>query len=204
MCIWPVLFHDIDEAVPGHLASEEAHDLSALTFEARHDEVTHEQALLSNAIGREAQVADLRMHSDNGLPRRRGIVVGLEQTARRCRTPYLKVRQVDVNESIEQTERGEAVKGGRVVDDGQVQPLVPCRQDGQNYLRHDVFRSDEVDVVHVPDILQLQEPVGQLIGRQVEATALVRDFMVLAEDAAQVAAAEEDGTAAVVPLDTRF
>lgn len=43
-------------------------------------------------------------------------------------------------------------------------------------------------------------PVGELLGGQVLAVALVGDVVVLAEDAAQVAHAEEDGAAAVVAL----
>lgn len=63
---------------------------------------------------------------------------------------------------------------------------------------------DQIDIVAAADRLQLQVPLGQLLGGQVEAVALVGDVVVLAEDAAQVAAAEEDGAAAVVALQARL
>ncbi len=44
-------------------------------------------------------------------------------------------------------------------------------------------------------------PVAELLGGQVHAVTGVGDVVVLAEDAAQVAHAEEDGAAAVVALD---
>jgi hypothetical protein len=38
--------------------------------------------------------------------------------------------------------------------------------------------------VHVPDVLQLDEPVGQRLRREIEAVALVGNVVVLAEGAA--------------------
>ena len=50
-----------------------------------------------------------------------------------------------------------------------------------------LFRSDKVDVVHIPDFLQLDVPVTQLFGCQIHAISLVRDVVILAEDAPKVA-----------------
>jgi hypothetical protein len=54
-------------------------------------------------------------------------------------------------------------------------------QDGEGYLRDDMLRGDEVDVVAFPHVLELHVPFGELLGREVEAIALVGDVMVLAE-----------------------
>lgn len=64
-----------------------------------------------------------------------------------------------------------------------------------------MLRRDQVDVVHLAHILQLHVPFGQLFRRGVEAVAAVRDVVVLAEDAAEVAAGEEHGAGAMVALD---
>ena len=64
-----------------------------------------------------------------------------------------------------------------------------------------MLRRDEIDIVHATHILQLDVPFGQLLRTQIKATTLVRNIMVLAEDAAQVTAAEEDATRPVMSLD---
>ena len=67
-----------------------------------------------------------------------------------------------------------------------------------------MLRRDQVDIVYLSDILQLQIPLGQLLRCGIEAVGLVRNVVVLAEDAAEVASGEEDGAGAVVPLYAGF
>ena len=67
-----------------------------------------------------------------------------------------------------------------------------------------MFRGDQVDVVYLSHILQLHIPLGQLFRRSVKAIALVRDVVVLAEHAAEVASRKEDGAGAVVALYAGF
>ena len=64
-----------------------------------------------------------------------------------------------------------------------------------------MLRRDEVDVVDSADVLELHVPFSKLLGREVEALPLVCNIVVLAEDAAEVAAREEDGARAIVALD---
>lgn len=183
-----VLLHDIHKGIPRDVLGDEAHDLPRVVLEARHDEVADEQAALSDAVGREAQVADLGAHGADALAGGGGVVVGLEEAARGGARPELEVGQVDVDEAVEQRERGRRVEGRRVVDDGDAQAQGPRVQDREDHLRHHVLRRHEVDVVHAADLLQLHVPLAQRLGRQVEPVALVRDRVVLAERAPQVAA----------------
>ncbi len=132
-----VLLHDVDEAVLGDVVCEELHNLDALGLEAGHDQVAHEQALLGDAVGGEAEVADLGVHGLDALPRGGGVVVGLEQAARASGGPQLEVGQVDVDQPVQQVERLERIVGRRVVDDGQGQAIVPGMQDAQSNLGHD-------------------------------------------------------------------
>ena len=54
-------------------------------------------------------------------------------------------------------------------------------QNGERDLRDDVLGRDEVDVAHVAHLLQLEVPLAEFLGGEVEAGALVRDVVVLAE-----------------------
>lgn len=56
-----------------------------------------------------------------------------------------------------------------------------------------MLRRDQIDIVHHSHILQLHIPFGQLFRCGIKAIALVRDLVVLAEDATKVASGEEDG-----------
>lgn len=67
-----------------------------------------------------------------------------------------------------------------------------------------MFRRDQIDIMHVPDLLQLEIPLPQLFRRETEPVPLVRNIVVLAEDAAEIAAGEEDAAAAIVALDARL
>ena len=71
----------------------------------------------------------------------------------------------------------------------------------QSHLRDDMLRRDQVDVVDIADLLQFDVPFGKLFGREIEAVPSVGNVVVLAEDASEVAAGEEDGPGAIVALD---
>lgn len=70
-------------------------------------------------------------------------------------------------------------------------------QNAQNNLRHDVLGSDQVDVVHPPNVLQLDVPFAQLFRRQRKAVLLVSDIVVLAEDCKPMSAPQKPLTQAV-------
>jgi hypothetical protein len=55
-----------------------------------------------------------------------------------------------------------------------------------------------------PSLLQLHIPLGELLGSQIKAIALVSNVMVLAKGATQVAARKEDASAPIVSLKTRL
>jgi hypothetical protein len=65
-------------------------------------------------------------------------------------------------------------------------------EDCKHDLRHDVFRSNKVDIMHLPNLLEFHAPFCQFFRCQIEAIALMGDIMILAEDAAKVAAGKED------------
>ena len=144
------------------------------------------------------------MHGFDALHCGACVIFRLEQPLRRGLCPDLEVRQVYIHQPVEQFQRLQRVKGRRVVDDRQPEPQVLRVQYGQYDLRNHMLRRDQVDIVHLAHILQLDVPRGQLLRRGVEAVASVRNVVVLAEDAAEVAAREEDGPRAAVALDARL
>jgi len=52
-------------------------------------------------------------------------------------------------------------------------------EDGEGDLRHDVFRSDEIDIVAFAHFLEFHIPLGELLRREIEAITLVGDVMIL-------------------------
>jgi hypothetical protein len=66
-------------------------------------------------------------------------------------------------------------------------------EDRQHNLWDNMLRRDKVNIVHIAHILQFNVPFRKLFGCEVEAVALMGDVMVLTEDAAKIAAGEEDG-----------
>jgi len=67
-----------------------------------------------------------------------------------------------------------------------------------------MLRGYQVNVVDASQILQLDVPLSQFFGRQMEAVSLVCDIIVLAKDATQVASTEENTATAVMSLNARF
>jgi len=177
MRIRMVLLHDMHVQILGDILGEPFHDLAPLILLARHDEVAEQHALLGYPIRGEAQIADLGVHGLDALLGRLGVAFRFQEALGGAALPDLEVGQVDVDEAVEELEGLERVEGGGVVDDGQIETHVARGQDGEDDLGHDVLGRDEVDVVHAADVLELEVPLGELFGGQVEAVALVGDVL---------------------------
>jgi len=136
------------------------------------------------------RVADLSVHLAEAVADDLGIVALGEVAARELARPQLEVGHVDVDDAIHQREAVRAVAGARVVDDRQPQPAVDGKRERLEVLRHDVLGCDPVDVV-AAGRLQLEHHVREPLRSRALALQLPRDVVVLAEHAAQVAAAEK-------------
>lgn len=199
-----ILLHDIHKTIRRHLLRQKAHNLRTLVLLARHDQMTNQQPALRNSISRKAQIAHLRMHRLDALFGRLGIIIRFEEPFPRLRPPHLKVRQVDIHQAIHELERLWRIKTRRVVDDGHAQSPILGVQDAQCDLWDDMLWRDDVDVVHVAYFLQLDVPIAQFLGGEIHAVSLVRDVVILTEDAAEVASAHEYRSTAIVALNARF
>src|SRR6185369_7210526 len=89
----------------------------------------------------------------------------------------------------------ERVVRARVVDDRNAQAARHRLRDRLHHLRGDVLGRDEVDVV-APALLEADHHRRDLTGVALAAFELLRYVPVLAERAAEVAEAEEDGPGA--------
>ncbi|OPZ45388.1 MAG: hypothetical protein BWY94_01373 [Actinobacteria bacterium ADurb.BinA094] len=131
------------------------------------------------------------MHLGHGAARDVGVVARRQIQLGEVGVEQLDVGHEDVDDAVEQGERPDRVVCAAVVHDGQSQ--APCGGNGQRGedLRDHVRRRHEVEVVAAHP-LQVEEDRGQPIGPDLAPGRPVRDVLVLAEAAAQVAAAEED------------
>ena len=144
------------------------------------------------------------MHTFDTFHRCTCVIIGFEQPLRRSFGPNLEIGQENIHQPVEQVERLERIERGCIVDDGQAQPQILRVQHGKHNLGNHMLRGDQVDIMYLAHLLQLHVPLGQLFRRGVEPIALMRDVVVLAEDAAEVASGKEDGARAVVALDAGF
>ena len=112
-----------------------------------------------------------------------------------------QVRQIDIDDAFQLLKRVHFIVGVGVVDDGQRQSLGHRLVDGAHDLRYVLGGGYQVDVVAVKIILHVEHAVGQacrcdLIGAL--PLRILGDLEILAEGAAQVAVAEEDGAGALI------
>jgi hypothetical protein len=190
--------HQVHVAARPELLGDEAEDRLGLVELAGHDEVAQDHAPAGQPALVEDEVADLAVHLFDRLACDLGVVRPLEISARPLARPDLEVGHVDVHDAVHQPQAVEAVVRARVVDDRQLEAADDGVGQGLEYLRDDVLRRDPVDVV-AADRLELEHHRPEPLRRRALAPNLPRDFVVLAKDAAQVAAAEEDRAGAVTP-----
>ena len=157
--------------------------------------MAHEDAAPGEAVGSELEGTDLPMHLEDRLAGALGVVLRSRQAQRGLRLPELEVGHVDVHEAVEEPQRGERVIRAGVVDDRDPQPAGHRLRDRFDHLRGDVLRSHEVDVVAAA-LLEVDHQRRDLAAVALPALELLGDVPVLAERAAQVAQAEEDGPGA--------
>src|SRR5512135_228422 len=163
---------------------------------AGHYQVADQHPAPRQAVGAELQRPDLSVHLPDRLAGALGVVLRLGQPAGGLALPELEVRHVDVHNPVQQLQRGERVVPAGVVDDRQPQAARNGRGEGLDDLGRDVLGRDEVDVVAATPLErqhQRSDPLGWALG----ADGPLADVPVLAEDATQVAEAEEDRPRAV-------
>jgi hypothetical protein len=66
---------------------------------------------------------------------------------------------------------------------------------------HLLLGRNQINIMHISNLLQLDIPFSQLLGSQILAIPLMRDVMVLAEHTSQITHAKEHRPAAMVTLD---
>ena len=103
----------------------------------------------------------------------------------------LEVRQEDVDLAAQRLDRLLCLIGTGVVDDGQVEALLPGHLECMQDLRHVMRRRHEVERRRTARLL-LEENRRKPLIRDFIAKALMRDLVILTEAAAQVAVREED------------
>ncbi len=162
---------------------------------------------LQFAVGAEIPgVADLAVHFSQRVARPLWVVVDPREPAAGVRLGILEVGHVDIDDSVEQTQDLDRIVGVGVVDDRNREPARCGDRQRPNQLRHLVRWRDPVDVV-AATVLKIDEDRRQLLVRDRSTDKRprsLRDVVVLAEGAAQVAVGEEDGARAAAAGNHRF
>src|SRR5262249_42635939 len=170
-------------------------DLARAGDRTRHPEVTQDQPPPGKTVLVENQRPYLPVHLADGATRSLRIVRRAYVAARHLPVPELEIRHVDINQPLHQLQGIERVVGACVVYQRQAQPFLHGDQQPFQYLRDHVFRRDKVDVV-AATLLEVKHHQGQLARRCKLTFHLPTSLEVLAEDAAQITAGEEDGAGA--------
>ena len=76
-----------------------------------------------------------------------GVVAGDEIVPAMLGVPQLEIGHVNVHQAVHQPDALEAIIGRGIIDQRQPQTALDRKHEGLEDLRHDVFRSDEVDVM---------------------------------------------------------
>ena len=162
----------------------------------RQDEVPYEHAGLQYLLLVHAVDPDLAEHLEYRGRRDLGVIFGIRILLRRQGQGILEVRHVYLHEALEHFERPDALVARAVPHDGDAE-LQPGQRLGDG--PHEVRAGDEADVVHAC-VAQAEHGVAQFGHGELHASA-GSYLVVLAVDAAQGAAGEEDGAAAARAAD---
>lgn len=187
-----VLAHEVEVGVAGEVPGEPLGDEAGVGEAVGEDEMPDEEAAPGEAAMVEDQVADLSVHLLDGAAGYLGVVLGERQPAGDLRPPELEVGQVDVDDPVEDLEGRDGLVTAAVVDDGQAEAGLGGDDERLQDLGQDVGGGDPIEVVAAA-ILEVEHDPGELVGADAPAFVFVAGLPVLTEDAAQVAAGEEDG-----------
>src|SRR5208337_5374059 len=186
-----VLHHQIDIGFWTEFAADPVHDFQGSGHTAGHYQVAQENTAQRHTLLIGDERTDLPVHLLDGTACRFGVIRSFRIAAGILGIPELEIRHVDVHYAVHESKGIQRVVGAGVVDQRQTQAVLHCTQERFQNLRHHVFRSHQVDVVAAL-FLQAQHHAGRLFRFGGTASSQPANFVVLAEDAAQVAPAEED------------
>src|SRR5215472_6270866 len=190
-----ILRHHVDIGIRSEFARHPLQDLARARDRARHHQVAQDQPPPGKAVLIDNQWPYLPVHLADGATRDLRIVRRAHVAAGHLPLPELEIGHVDVNQLLHQLQGIKRVVGAGVIHERQAQPFLHRDQQPFQDLRYHVFGGDKVDVVAAA-LLEVQHHQGQLARRCEFAFHLPTSLKVLAEDAAQITAGEEDGAGA--------
>ena len=179
---------------------------------ARQDEVAHHDPPLEGAghavvaIGVRLAAASIPKLPHHLLEGRAGncrVVTCARERAREARIGIFEVGEPHIHHVPQRAHHLHGLIARGIAHDGQPEAMAAGQTDRLDHMRGEMQGRHEVDVERTL-ILELEHHVREACGRHLEAEALLRDLVVLAEDAAQRAAREEDGARAALARDRRL
>ena len=201
-----VLVHDGEvDVVAGEVPHAVEH-VERVVHVARQDEVAHDDALQHAAVVAElapSPAGELEKHLGQRRARDLRVVGGAGEPAGERRACVLEVGEPDVDDLPEQLDGPHRLVAAGVADDGQVHASGAHHADGLDHLRGEVPGRHEVDVERAL-AGKLEHDLRQAPHAHLVAEVARADLGVLAEDAAQGAAGEEDGARPGLARDGRL
>ena len=156
------------------------------------NEVPHDESSRDiSALLVYADVSNLAMHLDKRTFGDLNVIIDAREWHGHGFIRISKIAQVDVHDSIQKSQRRWLVVAARIVDDGNMQALLPCCKYGCEQLGNLVRGCDKVDIVGSL-CLELDERTCELSNRHLRSMVQLTQRIILAIGAIQVATAEED------------
>ena len=158
------------------------------------NEVPHDESSRDiSALFVYADVSNLAMHLDKRTLSDLNVISDSRELHGDSFVRISKITQVDVHDSIQKSQRRWLVIAARVVDDGNMQPFLPCCKYCCEQLGNLMRGCNKVDIVGSLR-LKLNERTCELPNRHLRSMVQLTQRIVLAIAAIQVATAEEDRT----------
>ena len=190
-----VLRHDAQRRLRPQRIAYPCERLPACGNVVREDEVAdNESPLYEAVVSRDGNAPDLAVHLDHRIARMPGVAVHLRVFPPHRVIPVFQVRQIDVDDAVEETQDLHGIVGIGVVDERDAEPGAGGRFERHDDLGDEVRGGDESDRV-TPLLLELNHHTGEPPDRcfvlNFELMVLA-DEVVLAVDAPEIAVPEED------------
>jgi len=195
-----ILPHETDRGAGREGITDPGQETEGFTGEAGEDQMADERAAEHDAVRIIPRGAGLAAHLSDGRGGFLKIIRGAGAEAGGAGGEMLEIRKVDVDDPVEEAEGIDGFIAGGVPDEGERRTP---EGEGFEDPRDEGGGGDEGNRMHA-EVREALQGVGELPGREGAALVAVGNIAVLAIDAAEGAAGEEDRAGAAGPGDGRL
>jgi len=192
-----ILLHDVDVRVPRNFLRDELHEILGAGEPLGHNQMSDQETLLRDSVLVHVEIPYLTVHLLEYFLQDLGVIRGIRKSFRRFFSPVLCIWHIDIDDPVQEFDYSEGFVPRAIVDQGKVQAKLDGLGKGSHDLWNVVGGSDEIDVVGA-QFLEPHHIVRHLGEGGLLASPPVADVIILAEDAAEIAVGEKDGSRAMI------